>query len=97
MTEEVLMQTTPFKNTDPDLQKIADKVYAGKRLSREDGLLLFEKADLSFVGTLANHVREKLHSTKYPHHVPWERKIIPARKVYAICRKAFQHSSIYPQ
>ena len=61
MTEEVLMAKAPFKNTDPELQKIADKVYAGERLSKEDGLLLFEKADLSFVGALANHVREKLH------------------------------------
>ena len=32
MTEEVLMQTAPFKNADPGLQKIADKVYAGQRL-----------------------------------------------------------------
>jgi aminodeoxyfutalosine synthase len=61
MTEEVLVTKTPFKNADPELQKIADKVYAGERLSKEDGLLLFEKADLSFVGSLANHVREKLH------------------------------------
>jgi aminodeoxyfutalosine synthase len=61
MTEEVLVAKTPFKNADPELQKIADKVYAGQRLSKEDGLLLFEQGDLSFVGTLANHVREKLH------------------------------------
>jgi aminodeoxyfutalosine synthase len=61
MTEEVLTQAAPFKNADPELQKIADKVYAGERLSKEDGLLLFEKADLSFVGTLANHVRERMH------------------------------------
>lgn len=61
MTEEVLTQTAPFKNADPGLQKIADKVYAGERLSKEDGLLLFKKADLSFVGALANHVREKMH------------------------------------
>lgn len=61
MTEEVLVAKTPFKNADPELQKIADKVYAGERLSKEDGLLLFEKADLSFVGTLANHVRERMH------------------------------------
>jgi aminodeoxyfutalosine synthase len=64
MTEEVLVQTAPFKNADPELQLIADKVYAGERLSKEDGLLLFEKADLSFVGTLANHVREKMHGGK---------------------------------
>lgn len=61
MTEEVLVQTASFKNADPELQSVADKVYSGKRLSKEDGLLLFEKADLSFAGALANHVREKLH------------------------------------
>jgi aminodeoxyfutalosine synthase len=61
MTEEVLTQEAPFKNADPELQKIADKVYAGQRLSKEDGLMLFKKADLSFVGTLANHVRERMH------------------------------------
>lgn len=61
MTEEVLIQTARFKNVDPELQSVADKVYSAKRLSKEEGLLLFEKADLSFVGALANHVREKLH------------------------------------
>ncbi|HEY1020959.1 MAG TPA: aminofutalosine synthase MqnE, partial [Flavisolibacter sp.] len=40
---------------------IADKVYAGERLSEEDGLLLFEKGSLSFVGSLANTVKERLH------------------------------------
>jgi aminodeoxyfutalosine synthase len=61
MTEEVLVQTAPFQNTNPELQAIADKVYAGQRLSKEEGIVLFEKADLSFVGALANYVREKLH------------------------------------
>jgi len=61
MTEEVLVSKTPFKNADPELQTIADKVYAGERLSKEDGLLLFQKGDLSFVGALANHVRERMH------------------------------------
>jgi aminodeoxyfutalosine synthase len=61
MTEEVLVQAAPFNNPDPELQAVADKVYSGQRLSREDGLLLFETADLSFVGALANYVREKRH------------------------------------
>jgi aminodeoxyfutalosine synthase len=61
MTEEVLVAKTPFKNADPELQKIADKVYEGQRLSKKDGLLLFQKGDLSFVGSLANHVRERMH------------------------------------
>jgi aminodeoxyfutalosine synthase len=64
MTEEVLVQAAPFNNPDPELQAVADNVYSGHRLSREDGLLLFEKADLSFVGALANYVREKLHGDK---------------------------------
>ncbi len=64
MTEEVLAPSAPFKNADPELQTIADKIYAGQRLSKEDGILLFEKADLSFVGSLANYVREKLHGDK---------------------------------
>jgi len=64
MTEEVLLSKAPIKNADPELQIIADKIYAGERLSKEDGLLLFEKADLPFVGALANYVREKLHGDK---------------------------------
>jgi aminodeoxyfutalosine synthase len=64
MTEEVLVQAAPFNNPDPELQKVADKVYSGQRLSREDGLLLFQKGDLSFVGALANHVRVKMHGNK---------------------------------
>ncbi|MDX1938548.1 MAG: aminofutalosine synthase MqnE [Flavihumibacter sp.] len=52
------------QTTDTDLQKIAQKVLNGERLSPADGLALFEKAPLSFVGTLANYVREKLHGNK---------------------------------
>jgi aminodeoxyfutalosine synthase len=64
MTEEVLLSKAPIKNANPELQIIADKIYAGERLSKEDGLLLFQKADLPFVGALANYVREKLHNDK---------------------------------
>lgn len=52
------------QTTDSDLQPIAQKVLNGERLSPADGLLLFEKAPLSFVGALANYVREKLHGNK---------------------------------
>lgn len=43
------------------LKPVADKVLAGKRVSFEEGVQLFDKASLGFVGTLANFVREKLH------------------------------------
>src|SRR5687768_2224253 len=46
------------------LIKIAQKVDTGQRITDEEGLLLFEKASLGFVGTLANRVRERLHGDK---------------------------------
>ncbi|MBL7916996.1 MAG: radical SAM protein, partial [Bacteroidia bacterium] len=42
-----------------DLKIIAEKIYSGTRLSFEDGVLLYKKASLGFVGALANYVREK--------------------------------------
>ncbi|HSH66072.1 MAG TPA: aminofutalosine synthase MqnE [Bacteroidia bacterium] len=45
-------------NTPVDLKKIAEKVLSGKRISSEEGILLYEKAELGFLGALANHVRE---------------------------------------
>jgi aminodeoxyfutalosine synthase len=45
----------------PDLADIAGKVERGERLSREDGILLYEHPDLNAVGHLANQVRERLN------------------------------------
>ncbi len=47
--------------SDPNLKPIADKVYAGERLSAEDGLTLLRSRDIWTIGELANHVRHKLH------------------------------------
>ena len=47
-----------------ELKNIADKVFNNERITDEEGLLLFEKASLPFLGSLANHVREKLHGDK---------------------------------
>jgi aminodeoxyfutalosine synthase len=46
---------------DKALKEIAEKIYNRQRITEEEGLLLFEKADLPFVGALANYVREQLH------------------------------------
>jgi aminodeoxyfutalosine synthase len=64
MTSEQAIDTISFKEQDSDLQKIARKIYNNERISREDGILLFEKGSLPFVGALANHVRERLHGNK---------------------------------
>ena len=46
------------------LGEVARKVFDSERLSREDGLALYEAPDLHLVGALANHVRERLHGDR---------------------------------
>ncbi|HWD42096.1 MAG TPA: CofH family radical SAM protein [Fimbriimonas sp.] len=46
---------------DEALRPIHDKVLAGERLTREDGMALARHPDLTSVGYLANIVRERLH------------------------------------
>lgn len=58
--EELFQQSSLDKN----LKNIAEKIAQQQRLSEEDGVLLFEKGELGFVGALANHVRERLHGNK---------------------------------
>ena len=43
----------------PAIRSVADKVFAGERLTFEDGVLLDTQADLHLLGQLANHVRER--------------------------------------
>ncbi|MBS1732485.1 MAG: aminofutalosine synthase MqnE [Bacteroidetes bacterium] len=51
-----------IENTlDPELKSIAQKVKDGVRITDAECLALFNKGSLSFVGFLANHIREKLH------------------------------------
>ena len=50
--------------TDTDLKIIASKVKKAERITDEECLTLFEKGSLSFVGALANFIREKLHGNK---------------------------------
>lgn len=44
-----------------ELKKIAEKVFNLERISFDEGVLLFEKGELGFLGTLANYIREKRH------------------------------------
>jgi aminodeoxyfutalosine synthase len=59
------MRTQPVEsivldaNTPIDLKNIAKKILAKERISAEEGLLLYKKAELGFLGALANHVREE--------------------------------------
>ncbi len=61
------MITTTDISDDPiaiKLKHIAEKVKSGQRITDEDGLLLFEKASLGFVGSLANEIRIRKNGEK---------------------------------
>lgn len=47
-----------------DLKRISDKVLNQERISIEDGVHLYEHAELGFLGALANHVRETKNGNK---------------------------------
>ena len=49
---------------DISFRNIALKIEKRERITDEECLLLFEKADLPFVGALANYIRERLHGNK---------------------------------
>src|SRR5687767_5994318 len=54
-TEEIL------KSLPRELFNIQNKIYNGERITEEEGLSLFEKGSLPFLGSLANYIREKKH------------------------------------
>ena len=49
---------------DSQLQNIGNKVIHNERISFDEGVYLFEKASLPYVGALANWKRESLHGDK---------------------------------
>jgi aminodeoxyfutalosine synthase len=57
---DVLIDAAP----DSALRSIAQKVKSNNRITDEEGLILFEKGSLPFVGALANYIRERLHGSK---------------------------------
>jgi aminodeoxyfutalosine synthase len=57
MTLENIIQS----NIAEEFKQIANKVYNEERITVAEGILLFEKADLNYLGSLANYIREKKH------------------------------------
>lgn len=49
---------------DADLKKIGEKILHKERISFDEGVTLFEKGSLSWLGALANWVREEKHGNK---------------------------------
>ncbi|KIC94455.1 radical SAM protein [Flavihumibacter solisilvae] len=50
--------------SDSRLKQIGEQVMADKRITPAEGVYLFEKGSLSYLGALANHIRERMHGNK---------------------------------
>src|SRR5688572_11364247 len=61
MPEVLTQKLVAAAGISPELAAIADKVRNSQRITDEEGLLLFEKGPLPFLGSLANSIRERLH------------------------------------
>jgi aminodeoxyfutalosine synthase len=69
---------------DSALEPVAQKVLAGERLDREDGLLAATTDDLVGVGRLANLVRERLHGDTTYYNI--NRHLNPTNVCVASCK-----------
>jgi len=49
---------------DKQLINIAQKVYSEERITDEEGIYLFNNAEVGYLGILANYIREKRHGDK---------------------------------
>ena len=56
---EVESKQICLENKDTILASIAQKVFDKERITAEEGLYLYERASLGFLGSLANFIREK--------------------------------------
>ncbi len=58
------IESVLLENIDTQLKTVSEKIIAGKRITEEEGILLYEKAELGLLGSLANIVRERRHGNK---------------------------------
>lgn len=64
--ESMIMGVEQLVNAtkDSDLKRIGKKILAKERVNFDEGVILFEKGSLAYVGALANWVREQMHGNK---------------------------------
>ena len=59
-----LLEFVKSTNQDSKAVKIAEKIINGERLTEEEGLFLYEKAELPYLGMLATFVKRKISGNK---------------------------------
>lgn len=60
-TEHTLHSLLLNSNLDPELKAIAQKVFNNERINFDEGVILYKKGELGYLGALANYIREKKH------------------------------------
>jgi aminodeoxyfutalosine synthase len=78
--------------TDSDIRNISDKVATGTRITPEEGLLLYSKADLSLLGLLAGIVRRRLNGNNAFYNNNFH--IEPTNKCIYNCRFCSYHKPV---
>lgn len=58
---DILLNNPNISNS---LKVIAQKVQVGERITFEDGVYLYQHAELAYLGVLANYIKEKKHGDK---------------------------------
>lgn len=58
------LQIILSSNINDELKKIATKVFSGERINVEEGIYLYEHAELGYLGVLAEYVKEKKSGNK---------------------------------
>ncbi len=61
MSKKIIKELIKLSSVPEKQKEIADKVLHYKRITPEEGVYLYEKAELSYLGLLANYIREKRH------------------------------------
>ena len=61
MIRQEKTQTYVSSDIDSGLKAIAEKVLSEERITVKEGIYLFEKGELGFLGSLANYIRTKRH------------------------------------
>ncbi|MCK4661565.1 MAG: aminofutalosine synthase MqnE [Bacteroidales bacterium] len=61
MSTNKLIDIIQSSNIAEELKIIAEKVFNNERIKKNEGVILFEKGEIGYLGVLANYIREKLH------------------------------------
>jgi len=64
MSKEALRSIITETMDDTTLLSITNKVFNNERITSEDGIYLFENAEIGYLGMLANYIREQKHGNK---------------------------------